>query len=42
METSDDRLKQRMARWRLILGQDSDSGFDRMNQGQPLELTQEQ
>ena len=42
METSDRNLQERMARWRLILGQDSDSGFDRMNQGKPLELTQEQ
>lgn len=42
METSDRNVQERMARWRLILGQDSDSGFDRMNQGQPLELTQEQ
>lgn len=42
METSDDRLKQRMARWRLILGQESDSGFDQMNGGEPVELTSEQ
>ena len=46
METSDnrmdDRLKERMTRWRLILGQESDDGFGNMNGGQGLELSKEQ
>lgn len=37
MDTSE-----RMKRWRLILGQESDKQFDLMNQGQNLELSEEQ
>ena len=42
MEISDDKLKERMTRWRLILGQESEEGFDRMNGGESLGLTEEQ
>ena len=42
METSDEKLKERMTRWRLILGQDGEKGFDKMNGGEGLVLSQEQ
>ena len=42
MEISEDKLKERMTRWRLILGQESEEGFDKMNGGEDLGLTEEQ
>ena len=42
MGISDEKLKERVTRWRLILGQDSEEGFDKMNGGEGLSLSQEQ
>ena len=35
-------LKERMARWRLILGQESDEEFEKMGGGEGIELSKEQ
>lgn len=35
-------IEERMTRWRLILGQESQKNFENMNHGQALELSQEQ